>query len=70
MNLNLKKHTFVCPECGSREIHVEYGSYGCNLLLRVCQETVEDVSDEELWCYCQSCGLVFDPAAQDLAVSA
>lgn len=71
MNLKIHKHSVVCSECGSREIHMEYESYGCNLLSRICRKDVEDVSDEELRCYCQNCGLVFDPAAQEvMAVSA
>ncbi len=69
MNLNHPKHPIVCPECGSREIHVEYDSYGRNLLMRVCQKTVEEVPDESLWCYCQCCGLVFDPARTDLSAA-
>jgi hypothetical protein len=27
---------------------------------------VENVPGEELWYYCQNCGLVFDPATQEI----
>ncbi|MDR1171727.1 MAG: hypothetical protein LBL24_04660 [Bacteroidales bacterium] len=66
MNLNIHKHSVVCPECGSRDIHMEYESYGCNFLSRICQKDVENVPGEELWYYCQNCGLVFDPATQEI----
>ena len=66
MNLNNHQYAIVCPECGGRELHMEYESYGCKLLLRVCQKNVEDVSTEDLCCYCKNCGLVFDPATQSM----
>ena len=66
MDQNIHQYAIVCPECRSRELHMEYESYGCKLLLRVCQKTVEDVPAEDLCCYCKNCGLVFYPASQSM----
>jgi hypothetical protein len=30
MNLKTHKHFVICPEYASRDIHMEYESYGCN----------------------------------------
>ncbi len=56
-----------CPECGCKEIHKEYDSYGRNLLSRVRNLADEGVPSEPLWCYCMGCGVMFDPVQKTFA---
>ncbi len=57
-----------CPECGCKEIHMEYDSYGRNLLSRVLNHVDEGIPAEPIWCYCLCCGVMFDPAQEAFAV--
>jgi hypothetical protein len=59
-----------CPECGCREIHTEYNSYGHGVLSAAFNMADEGVPAEPGWCCCMGCGVMFDPVQEGFTVQA
>lgn len=58
----------ACPECGCKEIHIEYGSFGYELFSGLPGRADDVVPAEPGWCYCLRCGVMFNPVQEAFAV--
>ena len=60
-----------CPECGFKKIHHEYeknSSHDLKFWVWYNDQLNDFFSNEPEWCYCQRCGLMFDPLQEAVAV--
>ena len=64
--INYQK-SIECPECGCKEIHVEYDNNN-DMLSCVRRQADEGIPVEIGWCYCLCCGVMFDPMQEAFAV--
>ena len=66
--MNTLSSKFECPDCGSREIHYEYDSYGRDLMPRIYRQIEDNIPTEMESCYCLRCGVMFDPVQEAFAL--
>ncbi|MDR2037628.1 MAG: hypothetical protein LBQ60_06870 [Bacteroidales bacterium] len=57
-----------CPECGCKEIHMEYDSYVHNLISRASGLAEEGIPAKPIWYQCMGCGVIFDPIKEASAI--
>ena len=67
MKLSNQKQAIACPECGCKEIHVEYDN-NCEMLSSVRRQADEGIPVEIDWCYCLCCGVMFNPMQEAFVV--